>query len=447
VGSVTSRKAFQFIEATKIFGYNVSGFVLISNVAERMGDLTGDNGKYIMPEVVDRDAVRHFTWMYSTSTFYGTSKAWQIGDVHERLGAGSEELFKLYKAGTNQDLSYVKDPNKAALADDLILNRPSNMSIKQFKELVATIMDYQNNKIAINAARNFSGKASGREGAEAAIEYFHDNGLTSFKMSKDGNTGTVLANHKISDAEYYAFKKELRTLDHSGYRKSSNSQKDNKPDKPFFAGNFTPEKSYQKLATAALAIAPQLRPLKVDVVNNLEHLNIMVAVKAITVGLDAQEILKQSPTYLASEPIAGKLWVNNIIMSAQEALAQPSLASSESQKIFLAYADTKNKTQLIQQDGFGKFSAAVMQNASQLHLFGLDVLHNSKHLHVAIAAVAISMDQDPKEILQQSPLYKELALEERETLLNHWIRSAHSALESSPISTTKDYQSVGGFER
>lgn len=450
MGSVTSRKSLQFIEAAKIFGYNVSGFVLLTKVSERMGDLTGSDRNYILPDVVDRDAVRHFTWMYSTSTFYGAPKAWQVGDIHEKLGAGSEQLFKLYEDGTNQDLSYLKDLNSTSIASDLTLSRPSNMSAAQFKELIATIMDYQNNKIAINAARSSPGKASGREGAEAAIEYFHDNGLTSFQMSKDGNMGTVLVNHKISDAEYNAFKKELMTLDHSGYRKSSASQKNNKLDQKISGSDLTPETSYQKIAAATQAIASQLKPLGVDVINNSDHLNMMIAVKAITIGLNAQEILQQSPTYFALKPIAGNLWVKNIITSAQESLVQPSLVSDESQKIFQSYSSNIGVSQLTKPDDaneFDEFSAAVVQNASQLRLVGLDVMHSPKHLHIAIAAVAISANQDPRKILQQSSIYSALTLKEGEALVDHWISSAQSALKPSSVSTAKNHQSSGGFER
>jgi hypothetical protein len=90
------------------------------------------------------------------------------------------------------------------------------MSVAQFKALLDSIMDYQNNNIAIHASRYWSGKASGREAAEVAIEYFYQFGLTFFNLSADGNTGTILVNQKISYAEYLAFKTELLTRGHDG---------------------------------------------------------------------------------------------------------------------------------------------------------------------------------------------------------------------------------------
>jgi hypothetical protein len=173
--SVGVRKASQMTELTKLFGSQVSGFVFLCNVADRMGNLKNDNGRYILRNERDRDAVRHFTWMYSTATFYGTDKAWKAGDIHERLGNGSDELFRLYKEGTGQDLSFVATLEGAPLPNEFILTRPSNMTKQQFSDLLDSIMDYQNNRAAVNASRSFSGQASGKEAAEAAIEYFYKN--------------------------------------------------------------------------------------------------------------------------------------------------------------------------------------------------------------------------------------------------------------------------------
>jgi hypothetical protein len=261
MGSVRSRKASQLSELTGVFGYEVSGFAFLCNVADRMGDLKNDAGAKILRNDLDSDAVRHFTWMYSTATFYGVDKAWKAGDIHERLGNGSEELFRLYKEGTGQDLSYLRTLNNAPVPSELHLTRPSNMSKQQFSDLLDSVMDYQNNRIAINASRSFSGKASGREAAEAAIEYFHQNGLTSYQISADGNSATVVGNRRISDAEYNAFRQELMTLGHDGYRPRAKEQpQKNQPSQ----GPTASEQTTENLRIASALIDKASQPTHQD---------------------------------------------------------------------------------------------------------------------------------------------------------------------------------------
>jgi hypothetical protein len=208
--------------------------------------------------------------------------------------------------------------------------------------------------------------------------------------------------------------------------------------------------SYQKLASAAQSIDSQLRPLGIDVINNSNHLNIMIATKAITIGLNPQEILKQSPTYLTLTPAAGELWINNIITSAQDALAQPSITSATSQKIFQAYNNTQNNSQTIQQKStneFDKFATAVKTHASQLLSVGLDVLHNSNDLHVVIAMVAKNTDKDVNAILRQSPTCSALTAKESEALVNSWVSDAQSTPNSTHSTSTAKNLPSGGFQR
>jgi hypothetical protein len=141
----------------------------------------------------------------------------------------------------------------------------------------------------------------------------------------------------------------------------------------------------------------------------------------------------------------GELWIKNIVASAQEILAQPSITSDITQTIFQSY--NKTSYQSSHQDDnneFEKFADVVKSHASQLRSFGLDVFHNSKDLHVAIAAVVSNTGQDVETILQQSPACRTLTPQESEALVSGWIEDAQSiitATHSAPI--TKDNQSKG----
>jgi hypothetical protein len=206
---------------------------------------------------------------------------------------------------------------------------------------------------------------------------------------------------------------------------------------------------YQKFVTAAQSIDAQLRPLGIDVIDNPHHLNIMIATKAITTGLNPHKILKQSPTYRSLMPTIGELWINNIITSAQKLLSQPSIKSTASQKIFQSYNNTKNNSQIIQQNStneFDKFATAVKSHAPQLLSVGLDVLHNSEDLHVAIAMVAKNTNKDVKALLHQSPAYSTLTAKESEALVNSWVNAAQSTSNHSLSASTAKNHQLGGFQ-
>jgi hypothetical protein len=101
----------------EIFGFELSGFLFLSGLAERMANLKNRPGEAtIVSNFYQRDAIRHFTWMYSTASNYGVDKAQQAGDAHERFSGKADELFALYKNGTGQDISYLRDPNYILIA-------------------------------------------------------------------------------------------------------------------------------------------------------------------------------------------------------------------------------------------------------------------------------------------------------------------------------------------
>jgi hypothetical protein len=214
-----ARERRQAIEYARIFGYNVTGFSILTDGSKKIAELKGSDNRYILDSGMKIDSMRHLTWMMSVASFYGASKAYEAGDVHERFGNDSERLLKLYKDGTGQDLSYLTKEG-FILNQNISLTRPSNMSKEQFRRLTDSIMDYQNNNIAINAAKYIEGTKTAKEAAKIANAYLLQYGATTYSLSSNGNSAEILVNQKISSEEYERFKEKLKGVNHTGDRAS-----------------------------------------------------------------------------------------------------------------------------------------------------------------------------------------------------------------------------------
>ncbi len=208
---------------------------------------------------------------------------------------------------------------------------------------------------------------------------------------------------------------------------------------------------YRKLVSSATSIAPQLQKVGLDVINNSDHLNIMIAVKTIKSGLDPDEILKQSPTYLAQGSPIGDVWIMNIVGDARNLITENSFSSPVSKKI-LQFYDRKDLTSQPNPqkqksvNDFDQIAASVKEHNLQLNKIGLKVLENREHLHIVVSAVATSSGLDAETILRQSPDYLSATPKEGAALLSDWQNKAKSTfetVESAPVKVADR----GGFER
>jgi hypothetical protein len=203
------------------------------------------------------------------------------------------------------------------------------------------------------------------------------------------------------------------------------------------------EVTYEKVVRAVKSASTQLQDAGIKT-NDQNDLNIMVAVKSITSGLDSQQLLRHSPTYFKLTPEKGNVWIKETIAAAQKLLEQPSITSSASQKIFQDYKNTVSN--IIQKNGmteFEKYANIVRSYEKNLLLAGLNI-NSSSDLHTAIAAVIINAGQDPKTILQQSPAYN--AAKNGKALLDSWIGKAQSALNPTTSSSIQKNNQHGGMQ-
>jgi hypothetical protein len=92
---------------------------------------------------------------------------------------------------------------------------------------------------------------------------------------------------------------------------------------------------------------------------------------------------------------------------------------------------------------FEKYANVVRSHEKNLLLAGLNI-NSSSDLHTAIAAVIINAGQDPKTILQQSPIYN--AAKNGEALLDSWIGKAQSALNPTTSSSIQKNNQHGGMQ-
>jgi hypothetical protein len=215
---------------------------------------------------------------------------------------------------------------------------------------------------------------------------------------------------------------------------------------------------YQRIASKAKSNASFFQKGGLDVVNNSNHLDLAIASYTVYTNLDTIEILKQSPTYLSKRPAVAKMWLDKIVEDGAKMAGEENFNTPQSQKIIQAYDKEKTKanSQIISQseqqkyvDAFDQVTALVKDHSSEFSRNGLNVLENRQHLLIAIGAVLIEADKDPKQILRQSPEYLSTTPEVGETLLNGLVEKAETALlQASPDKTVEKNNSQNrGYER
>jgi hypothetical protein len=174
---------------------------------------------------------------------------------------------------------------------------------------------------------------------------------------------------------------------------------------------------YRRYVAAAQKLSDQFLVHKLDIKNNSDHLNIAVAITAISHGKNTRGLLRQSPTYKSLTSTQGENWIDNIIRTSQTKLNQSEPASAPT-----TFSENSNSAK------FQIIDAAVQSQMRQSN-FSDNTLQDLDRRHAMIAAVAIASSQDPKEILSQSPFCQNLSPEATNALVDKWIGMAQTITE------------------
>jgi hypothetical protein len=212
------------------------------------------------------------------------------------------------------------------------------------------------------------------------------------------------------------FQKAIKKYDDKKTKAQSNQKK---------ATNASPTKRlasevYQEMTSSLKETASYPQDAGIDVVNNSNHLDLMLAKQLMRKDIDYKTILKQSPNYRSKEPAEANSWLKNIIKDGISMSKEYYLDSDGSQKIIRSYDNDASRPP--EKSDFENLSKSIQR-------------YNSSHstdrqgLLVAVAKTAIRAGMDPEQVLRQSPDYLLANSGKGEALVEKTVEKAESNIQ------------------
>jgi hypothetical protein len=179
----------------------------------------------------------------------------------------------------------------------------------------------------------------------------------------------------------------------------------------------------------------------IDIFDNSEHLDLMLAKQLARKDPAYEKILKQSPNYRSKEPAEAELWFENMLRDGVSLSKEYYLDSSGSQKIIRSYDNDKSRPP--EKSAFEKI-------ADPLERYNPEYSRDKKGLFIAVATAVIKAGKDPEQVLRQSPDYLSVT-EGNEASIEEIRQEAESAVQAENSRTEqqaqRDSQRDRGYER
>ncbi len=232
------------------------------------------------------------------------------------------------------------------------------------------------------------------------------------------------------------FQKTIKKYDTKKTKAQSNQQA---------ATNTSPTKRlasdvYQEMTLSLKETASYPEKAGIDIVNNTNHLDLMLAKQLVMKDVDYEKILKQSPNYRSKEPAEANLWLKNIIKDGICMNKEYYLDSTGSQKMIRSYDNDASRPP--EKSSFEKLSDSAQRYNSSYST-------DREGLLVAVATAAIKAGMNPEQVLRQDPRYS--ANEKGEALVEKTIEKAESAVQAEKSraeqQAERDSQRDRGYER
>ena len=178
----------QVVARHPIASYNVGsverGGTNISSVVGRIARHSASNNNMSVGEGSERNALRHATWIATITSNYGEKAAENIGNAHEGVTLG---------ANANVDFSQPA---------------PDNLSGAD------SVVDFLNNEIGREIGAELGADATPMDAAIKALDVQLNEGLWTATTDSKGNI--TISRQKITQKQYNAAIKTLKTLDQNG---------------------------------------------------------------------------------------------------------------------------------------------------------------------------------------------------------------------------------------
>jgi hypothetical protein len=195
----------------------------------------------------------------------------------------------------------------------------------------------------------------------------------------------------------------------------------NKPEK---LTNAAPQKRlaseiYQEMIDSLKDTASYPEKAGIDIFNNSEHLDLMLAMQLAKKDAAYEIVLKQSPNYRSKEPAAAKAWFEKMLEDGRILSKEYYFDSDGSQEIIRSYDNDASRP--LEKSNFEKLSESVQRYNSSYST-------DREGLLVAVATAAIKAGMNPEQVLRQDPKYS--ANEKGEALVEKTIENAESNIQA-----------------
>jgi hypothetical protein len=220
----------------------------------------------------------------------------------------------------------------------------------------------------------------------------------------------------------------------------------NKPQEE--ATSTTPKKRlasevYQEMVSSFKETASYPQKAGIDIVNNSNHLDLMIATQLVKKNIDYEKVLKQSPNYRSKEPAAANLWLTNIIEDGISMNKEYYLDSTGSQKIIRSYDNDASRPP--EKSNFEKLSESAQR-------YNSEYARDREGLLISVAKASIRAGMNPEQVLRESPDYLLAMSGKGEALVEKTIEKAESAVQAEKSRAEQQAQEKNnsrdrGYER
>jgi hypothetical protein len=197
---------------------------------------------------------------------------------------------------------------------------------------------------------------------------------------------------------------------------------------------------YQEMTNSLKNTTSYPQKAGIDIFNNSQHLDLMLAKQIATKDEIYEKVLKQSPNYRSKEPAEAKIWFDNMLRDGISLSKEYRLDSSGSQKIIRSYDNDASRPP--EKSNFEKL-AEIAQS------YNPHYAKDREGLVKAVADSAIRAGLDPEQVLKESPEY--LMSEKGDVLIAKAIEKAESSIqaqrEGAEQRAQRDSQRGRGIER
>jgi hypothetical protein len=199
---------------------------------------------------------------------------------------------------------------------------------------------------------------------------------------------------------------------------------------------------YQEMALSLKETASYPQEAGIDIFNNSEHLDLMLAKQLAKKDAVYEKVLKQSSNYRSKEPAEAEAWFENMLKDGISLSKEYYFDSTRSQEIIRSYDNDASRPP--EKSNFEKLAESAQR-------YNSEYARDRQGLLIAVAKAAIRDGLNPEQVLRESPDYLLAMSGKGEALVEKTIKEAESAVQAEILrveqQAQRDSQRGRGYER